>query len=65
MASLANDPIMLGRLIRSFRHLEHQNPSILSDYIGRARMVQQFLRSRIGLEEESEESEEESEESEE
>ena len=28
---LANYPIMLGRLIRSFRHLEHQNPSIISD----------------------------------
>ena len=24
---LENDPIMLGTSIRSFRHLEHQNPS--------------------------------------
>ena len=55
MAPLANDPIMSGRLIRLFRHLEHQNPSIISDSIGRARMVQQF-RSQNGLEEESEES---------
>ena len=45
-----NDPIMLGTSIRSFRHLEHQNPSIISDSIGRARMVQQFQRRsrRIG-----------------
>ena len=47
-APLANDPIMSGRSIRSFRHLNHQNPSIISDSIGRARMVQQFRRSRIG-----------------
>ena len=32
--SLANDPIMSGRLIRSFRHLQCQNPSIISDFIG-------------------------------
>ena len=32
---LTNDPIMLGRLIQSFRHLEHQNPSIISEDIGR------------------------------
>ena len=38
-APLANDPIMAGRSIRSFRHLEHQNPSIISDSIGRARMA--------------------------
>ena len=30
---LANDPILSGRLIRSFRHLECQNPSIISDFI--------------------------------
>ena len=27
VAPLANDPIMSGRLIKSVRHLEHQNPS--------------------------------------
>ena len=31
---LASDPIMLGRLIWWFRHLENQNLSIISDYIG-------------------------------
>ena len=45
-APLANDPIMLGRLIQSFRHIQCQNPSIISDSIGRARMVQQFWRNR-------------------
>ena len=34
MALLANDPIMSGRLIRSFRHLECQNLSIISESIG-------------------------------
>ena len=28
VALLANDPIMSGTLIQSFRNLEHQNPSI-------------------------------------
>ena len=42
---LANDPIMLGRSIWLFRHLEHQNLSIISEDIGRARMVQQFGRN--------------------
>ena len=46
MAPLANDPIMSGRLILSFKHREHQNPSIISEDIGRARMVQQFQRRR-------------------
>ena len=32
--ALANNPIILGRSIWSFRHLEHQNPSIISDFIG-------------------------------
>ena len=58
VAPLANDPIMLGRSIRSFRHLQCQNPSIISDSIGRARMVQQF---QNGSAEESEEEEEEEE----
>ena len=31
VAPLANDPIMLGRPIQSFRDLEHQNLSIISD----------------------------------
>ena len=34
MAQPADDPIMLARLIRSFRHLECQNPSIISESIG-------------------------------
>ena len=33
---------MSGTSIRSFRHLEHQNPSINLGDIGRARSVQQF-----------------------
>ena len=41
-----NDPIMSGTSIRSSRHLEHQNPSIILEDIGRARMVQQFQRRR-------------------
>ena len=50
---LANVPIMLGTLIWAFTHLEHQNPSIISEDIGRARMVQQFRRRRRnGMEEE-------------
>ena len=47
---------MLGTLIRSFRHLEHQNPSINLGDIGRARSVQQFWNGteeeRNGTEEE-------------
>ena len=42
VALLANDLIMSGTLIWSFRHLEHPNQSIISEDIGRARMVQQF-----------------------
>ena len=30
---LANDPIMLGTLIQSFRHLKHQNLSTGDDFI--------------------------------
>ena len=33
MAPLANDPIMSGTLIRSFRHLKHQNLSTGDDFI--------------------------------
>ena len=43
---LANDLIMSGTSIQLLRHLEHQNPSIISEDIGKARMVQQFRRSR-------------------
>ena len=42
MAPPANNVIMSGTSTRSFRHLEHQNPSIISGDIGRARRVQQF-----------------------
>ena len=45
MAPPENNLIMSGISIRSFRHLEHQNPSIISEDIGRARSMQQF---RIG-----------------
>ena len=48
VAPLANDPIMFRRSMRSSRHLEHQNQSIISEDIGRARMVQQLRRRRIG-----------------
>ena len=33
MSLLANDPIMLGKLIQSFRHLKHQNLSTGDDFI--------------------------------
>ena len=42
MALLANNLSKLDRLIWSFRHLEHQNLSIVSDSIGRARTVKQI-----------------------
>ena len=42
VAPLANDPIMVERLILSFRDLEHQNPSIISDSIDRGRMWEHF-----------------------
>ena len=41
VALLANDPIMSGRSIRSFRHLQCQNPSIISDSIGRDRIEEE------------------------
>ena len=37
VAPPANNFIMLGNSIWSFRHLEHQNPSIISGDIGRAK----------------------------
>ena len=42
-----NNLIMLGTLLQSFRHLEQQNPSIISDFIVGASMVQTFRRSWI------------------
>ena len=42
VAPLENDPILLGRSIWSFRHLELQNPSIILDFKHRSRMVQEF-----------------------
>ena len=50
LAPFANDPIMWKRSIQLFRHLECQNLSIISEDIGRARMVQQFRNG--GMEEE-------------
>ena len=48
MAPPANNLIMSETLIRSFRHHEHQNLSIILGDIGRARSMQQF---RNGTEE--------------
>ena len=55
MEPLASDLIMLARSIWSFRHLEHQNPSINSDSKGRARMVQKLWRRNRSEKEEWEE----------
>ena len=52
-APLKNYPILSGRSTGSFRHLELQNPSIISDFINRNRMV------RKSEKEEEEEEEEE------
>ena len=57
---LANDPIMSGRSIQSFRHLEHQNPSeskkvcpylilnffVFSDFIDRERVGKELGRRK-------------------
>ena len=51
-APLKNYPILSGWLIWSFRQLELQNPSIISDFINRQSLVQKS--------EEQEEEEEES-----
>ena len=45
MAPLTDDHIVSGRSIQLFRHLKHQNMSIISEDIGRARMVQKFQRN--------------------
>ena len=42
VAPLASDLIIWERSIQLFRHLEHQNLSITSDSIHRARIEQQF-----------------------
>merc|ERR1712115_24763 len=42
LAPPANNLIMSGTSTRSFRHLEHQNLSIILGDIGRARSMQQF-----------------------
>ena len=39
--SPADDPFMSGRSIQSSRHLECQNVSIISDYIGFSRWLQE------------------------
>ena len=44
---LANNPIILGRLIQPFKHLALRNPSIISYSIDRAKMVQQFWRRSL------------------
>ena len=46
LAPPENNLIMSGTSKQSFRHLEHQNPSIISEDIGRARSMQQFQRRR-------------------
>ena len=45
-APLKNDLILSGRSMGSFRHLELQNPSIISDFRHRDRMVQEKVRRR-------------------
>ena len=42
VAPLENNAILYGTSIQSFRHLELHNPSIISDFRHRSRMVQQF-----------------------
>ena len=39
MALLANDPIMLRRLVLSFRHFKHQNLSPGDDFIHNSGMI--------------------------
>ena len=53
-APLKNDPILSGRSTGSFRHLELQNPSIISDFINR----QSLVRKSEEQEEEEQEQEE-------
>ena len=51
-APLKNDPILSGRSTGSFRHLELQNPSIISDFINRNRMVRKSEKEEEEEEEE-------------
>ena len=44
---LANNPIILGRLIQPFKHLALRNPSIISYFIDRVKVVQQFWRRSL------------------
>ena len=46
LVPVANDPIMSERSIRSFRHIECQNLSIISDSIDSRRGLQQFWNGR-------------------
>ena len=55
MALLANDPIMSGRSMRSFRHLEHQNLSIISDFIGINALFPKFIIKEEEVKKEKEE----------
>ena len=45
MAPHAKDPIMSGISIWLFRHLECQNPTIISDYIGIPRCLKKLGKS--------------------
>ena len=51
-APLKNYPILSGRSTGSFRHLELQNPSIISDFINRNRMVRKSEKEEEEEEEE-------------
>ena len=64
VAPLENDPILSGRLIRSFRHLELQNPSIISYFrqIQDGATIQEEEQDEEQEEEQGEEQEEEQEE---
>ena len=59
-APLKNYPILSSRLIKSFRHLELQNPSIISDFINRQSLVQKSEEEQEQEQEEEQEEEEES-----
>ena len=47
---ITSDLIMSGTSIRSFRHLEHQNPSIISEDIGGTEEEEDQRRSTVVLE---------------
>merc|ERR1712105_30264 len=56
-APLTNYPILSGRSTGSFRHLELQNPSIISDFINRQSLVRKSEEEEEQEEEEQEEEE--------